>query len=594
VDALERSFWNGVLGSQHPSGRWWTYNTPMNGVREASAHTIVFQSRAGTPELNCCSVNAPRGLGMVSEWGVMRRGRDIALHYLGPMSASVPLEDGSSLDILTTTSYPFNGKVDLLFQNHSSQEVTVHVHRPGWAPSPRMTGPWQESSAHDDVTLRCPAKGKVQASLDFDMPLHYRIGDMEQIQRVAIYRGPILLAYDQTLNLFDDRKIPVIDLRRLAEARVVTGDRPTSHPWRPAPWLVVDLPALDGSVRVADFASVGAVGTTYRSWLPASPIPPPLPVLLEPTGQAPLPPGPLVLLWRRPGGDASLRYHVRVRPAENPSAAPVVDVADLVGPRVVLSADQTRGMEPGKAYRLELATTNDSGQERLAPSVPIEIDASLPPLSPDQWTEFGERADGCLIEASLATPGPPGFGLLDAEEGLSFTSPDDPFAGSVHIAGGKSRLIYRLRRFPDDYTLGVWVKLHQMPVGLGQIASAWCQGGDDPLRLCLDRGQLHARVEGMGGASTTGVPIDLHTWHHLAIRKEGAVLCLFVDGTESARTHAPKRLMSRSQAIALGRNPRYGGDESIDASFARLRFDVRPLSDDELKKMARATSNDPR
>jgi DUF1680 family protein len=60
ADDLELTTLNGGLGAQHPSGRWFTYNTPMDGVREASAHTIVFQSRAGTPELNCCSVNGPR------------------------------------------------------------------------------------------------------------------------------------------------------------------------------------------------------------------------------------------------------------------------------------------------------------------------------------------------------------------------------------------------------------------------------------------------------------------------------------------------------------------------------------------------------
>jgi DUF1680 family protein len=60
ADELELAMLNGGLGAQHPSGRWWTYNTPMDGAREASAHTIVFQARAGTPELNCCSVNGPR------------------------------------------------------------------------------------------------------------------------------------------------------------------------------------------------------------------------------------------------------------------------------------------------------------------------------------------------------------------------------------------------------------------------------------------------------------------------------------------------------------------------------------------------------
>jgi len=49
ADELEVATWNAAAGAQHPSGRWWTYNTPMDGAREASAHTIVFQSRAGTP-----------------------------------------------------------------------------------------------------------------------------------------------------------------------------------------------------------------------------------------------------------------------------------------------------------------------------------------------------------------------------------------------------------------------------------------------------------------------------------------------------------------------------------------------------------------
>ncbi len=71
ADDLEFATLNAGLGAQHPSGRWWTYNTPMDGVREASAHTIVFQARAGTPELNCCSVNGPRVLGMLGEWAVM-------------------------------------------------------------------------------------------------------------------------------------------------------------------------------------------------------------------------------------------------------------------------------------------------------------------------------------------------------------------------------------------------------------------------------------------------------------------------------------------------------------------------------------------
>ena len=49
ADEIELSTFNGaVWAAKVPSGRWWTYNTPMDGVKEASAHTINFQCRPGS------------------------------------------------------------------------------------------------------------------------------------------------------------------------------------------------------------------------------------------------------------------------------------------------------------------------------------------------------------------------------------------------------------------------------------------------------------------------------------------------------------------------------------------------------------------
>jgi hypothetical protein len=84
ANELELSLYNAVLGAQSADGRWWTYNTPMDGVRRASAHDIVFQARPGAPELNCCSVNGPRGLGILSEWAVMVGERSVWVNYYGP------------------------------------------------------------------------------------------------------------------------------------------------------------------------------------------------------------------------------------------------------------------------------------------------------------------------------------------------------------------------------------------------------------------------------------------------------------------------------------------------------------------------------
>ncbi len=106
ADEAELSTLNSVLGMHSRTGRWATYNTPSDGMRFASAHHIVFQSRAGSPELNCCSVNSPRGLGLVSDWAVMRSADGLHVNYYGPSRFAVALDGGGHCEIVQETDYP--------------------------------------------------------------------------------------------------------------------------------------------------------------------------------------------------------------------------------------------------------------------------------------------------------------------------------------------------------------------------------------------------------------------------------------------------------------------------------------------------------
>jgi hypothetical protein len=99
-----------------------------------------------------------------------------------------------------------------------------------------------------------------------NLPLWHEIGRRQQAGRVSLYRGPLLLAYDQRHNAFDDAHIPLVDVNRLELVA------------KPADWLMADLPGL----RLCDYASAGFSGTFYRSWLHATNLPPqPVKVLKE-------------------------------------------------------------------------------------------------------------------------------------------------------------------------------------------------------------------------------------------------------------------------------------------------------------------------
>ncbi len=273
ADELELSTFNAILGAQHPSGRWWTYNTPMDGERRASAHDIVFQSRPGSPELNCCSVNAPRGLGMLSEWAMMVAEDGAVLNYYGPGSMTISLPSGMRLTVIQETGYPLDGKVKMTVDLDKPEHFSLYLRIPGWSRENSLTvnGKIAGSPSPGSYVSLCREwKSGDVVELRMDVSLHFWVGEQELEGKTCIYQGPILLAYDRYFNQMDPDDIPMLD------ARGLSGELACWDGWLDS-WLLLKSRAKDGrELYLCDFASAGVSGTPYRSWLSVeggSPVP---------------------------------------------------------------------------------------------------------------------------------------------------------------------------------------------------------------------------------------------------------------------------------------------------------------------------------
>lgn len=461
ADELELSTLNGALGAQHPSGRWWTYSTPMDGDRKASAHEIVFQARAGTPELNCCSVNGPRALGMLGEWTVMRDGPGLAVNWYGPLTVTAP---GATLKC--ETRYPLDGRV--VWRVGSAEKLRVRFRIPGWAEgaTARVAGEAVAVKPGSYLEVQRVWREGDAVEFDFPMPLRALPGQREQAGKVSLYRGPLLLAYDQRDNAFDEFAIPRVEVSQLAKASLVDAKATGGS----SPWLLVAVPTARGPLRLRDYATAGMTGTRYRSWL-----------------------------------------------------------------RTAAAA---------------LAKTDG----------PPELRADLRGDAKPQV--------GSLVRATSFTPAENAVRLNGRDELLVYALPPDFGAG--------------------DFTVAVRVRVNALPEKrLGQIFSAWCAAGDDPLRFVVQDGVISARIEGSGDGSTGGAPITPGKWQHVAAVKEADVLTLYVDGVPVSTGGAPVKLATKSQACALGGNPLYSGPEFLAADFAALSVYRRALSDEQVAALAK-------
>lgn len=606
ADELELSTLNLVLAAQHPSGSWWTYNTPMGGAREASAHTIVFQSRPGTPELNCCSVNAPRGLGMLSEWAVMqsREPGGLAVNYYGPMEATARLADGTPVTVIQRTEYPRSGKVQLEVQPEKTAQFTLLLRIPSWSGSTKVQTPGAEMvdvSPGRYFPIRRTWQPGDTVTLELDMRLRYEAGDREMFGRTSVYRGPLLLAFDVRQNDFDEDQIPVLTPAMLADCKI---DFPPADPGgqrigRFAPLLTVEVPAADDRVlRLCDFATAGSTGSRYVSWLPASGTVPPPPVADHPPQGARLPPGPMIFTWRRPAPAAvPIRTHTLVIAQTPDFDAPVLKLSEKPGHlagekgvsggnRLIVPEKLASRLRPNVDYYWKLIAANRAGTtQSVAPAKCFRIDPKLPRLRPQELSEYGEGPGGILTSAGLRGDPKPSYGTLARARGFKpAAGVDARTGGAVELDGRHGMLVYRIRAFPGRrYTMAVWVAHRQQTDRLGQVFSAWCRGMDDPLRVCIEKGRLFARIEAGKGYSTDGVPVEAGRWYHVAAVKDGRRLSLYVDGSRAAEMQVPEELYSAARDVALGGNPHYtGSSEHLACRLADFGLFVRALEPEEI------------
>jgi len=264
ADELELSTWNGILGGMHPSGRWWTYNTPMDGSKRSSTHDIAFQARAGSPELNCCSVNAPRGIGMIHDWAVMRTADGFALNWYGPCTLKVPLDSGRIFEISQKTYYPGDGDIRITIGLNEPFATSLKLRIPSWSSETALELNGKAVKNVKPGTYhnmdRTWQNGDV-LELSLDMSPHFWEGERECAGKTSLYCGPILLVWDQRFNSGRLDEIPAIDGKNIQLNAVTVNDYPQ-------PICVYRVEIEDGNdIILCDFATAGMTGTLYRSWL---------------------------------------------------------------------------------------------------------------------------------------------------------------------------------------------------------------------------------------------------------------------------------------------------------------------------------------
>ena len=574
ADAIELATLNTVLGYEHPSGRWCTYDTPMDGKRAASAHTIVFQSRVGTPELNCCSVNGPRGLGLISEWAVLGGADGFYLNYYGPGTITANLGD-SSWTFLEETAYPADGKIRITVNPGSSASLPVYLRIPEWSTETSVAVNGQPvSGVTPGRYLRIDREWRAGdvVELNLDMRVRAMRGDGNVEFKTSLFKGPILLAFDQKHNAVEPADMPALDLETLVL-------EPAQCDAQFQPIVFYKANAADGTdVYLTDYATAGAHGTLYRSWLPVINAPLVDFMLTGPQENARVAPGDLRLEWQAAAPDAT--YTVVI--AEDEKLERVVHAQSGLSEEDIFIEAQ---LEPGTYYWQVIAEGTKGTKGTQIPSADgprrFTIDASLPLTT-----------RGVVLSAALAGTVEPAEGaLVQAVDVVAAPGRDGKDGGAMLFNGKTSKLVYAAPGFPTrDYTFAAWIQ----PQGIApedkrwhHVVSAWYTGMNDAIRVSVVGGELSACVEQPSGRQgTKGVAVQDGEWAHVAVVKKADKLRLYVNGEMKQEGPLPRVLASQPPNIGIGCNPNHSDLENFQGAICGVVFRREALSDEEIEVLA--------
>jgi DUF1680 family protein len=288
ADELELSTWNAAPGAQCPDGSWWTYDTPMGGVdtagmdpnglfypcnrvpsfaghRHPTRYDLGWQDRtAGASLLSCCSANGPRAFGLLCEWAFMQSDDGIVVNFYGPCRATMALGNGNRVELEQVTDFPVSGRVALRLSTERPEPITVMLRIPAWSGRTTVTvaGESYEVPGGSYHAIQRPRWDGDVVTVDLDMAVRRSPGGPRPEDadpksgpgatgRVALYRGPVLLAYDERDNPWPVESIPALGGGPV-EFSILGAGSARSGP------MVVGRASTDAmEVTLCDFASAG-------------------------------------------------------------------------------------------------------------------------------------------------------------------------------------------------------------------------------------------------------------------------------------------------------------------------------------------------
>lgn len=271
AEAIERTFYNALLGSMRPDGSDWAKYTPLHGQR------LEGSEQCGMG-LNCCNASGPRGLFAVPSSVVMNSSHGLFVNFYMEGSYTLETPKGKKATLYQRTDYPRTGHIEIELDLQQEEEMEISLRIPEWCNrSTIRAGGATITNATPGEYFMIDRKWKKGDKIEIDFEMEGKIHTMHsQPSYIAITRGPIILARDERLEGPGLEAIltPVVEENNTINLTV--KDQDNDNFWmtfsaRFTPESYTEGGAEPVETELCDYASAGNSGNEtpfFKVWMP--------------------------------------------------------------------------------------------------------------------------------------------------------------------------------------------------------------------------------------------------------------------------------------------------------------------------------------
>ena len=274
ADAIEKTYYNALLGAMKPDGSDWAKYTPLSGQR------LEGSEQCGMG-LNCCNASGPRGLFTIPHTTVMQSQKGVYINFYIDGSYEVESPKNHPVIIKQNTDYPVSGIINLDIEMKGKENFEIALRIPSWSTKYKVLVNNKETNVTGDIVpgnyliINREWENNDQISVEFEMKgkLH-KMGELPEF--VAITRGPIVLSRDERLGnpAMEAVLTPLTDENGNIE--LIYEDSSDSEMWMSfsakfVPESYTEQGAGEIKVQLCDYASAGNTTNSFpffKVWLP--------------------------------------------------------------------------------------------------------------------------------------------------------------------------------------------------------------------------------------------------------------------------------------------------------------------------------------